>query len=103
MKAGSAIEFFFMRLLDPLLPVLQQLGGLVLLACCIVAWGAMDPRTRNCYRLAYGLVGMGGAGILLAPAFGLGTPELAQTAVIAGFALYMVLDRRRIRHTKEPT
>lgn len=98
----SVVESVYLTHIEPALPLLQQLGGFILLICCVLGWAAMDPKTPNCYRITYGLIGIGGAALTFYPAFGLHVPEWAVAMSIFGFAMYMVLDRRRIRHTKEP-
>lgn len=87
--------------MNNLLVALEVLAGVVFFIYAVIAWGAMSPRTRHCFRLVYGIIGLAGAALALDPFFGGETAPYARAALMFGFALYLVLDRRRIRPQRE--
>lgn len=91
-----------MRLLDVVAVLPQMIAGGAISVCAVLAWSSMGHRTRHCYRFAYGLLGVGGLALIFLP---FAEPEWwhqhVYTALVVGFALYMVLDRRRIRPQRD--
>lgn len=81
--------------------VLEQIGGAVLFCCAVLAWAAMNAQTRHCFRLVYGVIGLAGLTLALDPFFAADLAPWARTALVAAFALHMLLDRRRIRPQRD--
>lgn len=77
--------------------VLNSLAGLAIVLVCIIAWGAMNAKTKHCFRFLYLFIGFCGAGIVLLPHFNKGLAEWAQTALIVAFTLLMLMDRFHAR------
>jgi hypothetical protein len=85
------------EMIGDFLHALEIVAGVVFFVCSVLAWAAMSPSTRHCFRAVYGILGIGGAAIALDPFFDAGVTPYARAALLIGFALYLILDRRRIR------
>lgn len=76
----------------------EMLAAAAIFVCAFLAWEAMSARTRHCFRIVYGGLGMAAFGLVVLPAY----PDYAWLAdwlragLILSFAVYMILDRRRI-------
>lgn len=72
-------------------------AGLILV-CSFLAWEAMSHKTRHCFRVVFGALGLGAAAILLLPLY----PEYEwlrwwiDRGLLLAFAFYLLLDRRRV-------
>jgi len=75
----------------------EMMGGAVCFICAVIAWAAMGRQTRHCFRFVYGVVGVAGLALVLDPLFAAGLAPYARSAIILGFSMHLVLDRRRIR------
>lgn len=90
------------------LTVLQMLAGVVFMVCAVLAWAKMSKRTRHCWRVAYGLIGVSGVALAFGPLFAV--PQIfevefmryVRTAILIGFALYIALDRRDVQKNRAP-
>ena len=81
--------------------LIDAIAGLVVAVCAVLGWKAMDRNTKHCYRLVYGVIGLAGAALALDPLFDAGYAQVARMSLVAGFALYMVLDRRGVRRSRD--
>jgi len=90
-----------------ILNALDALAGIVLMVCAVLAWAAMSHQTRHCWRFTYWLIGVAGLALFAAPFcevpafFGVDLMRYVSTAILVGFALYMALDRRRVRPMRD--
>lgn len=90
------------------LTAVQMLAGVVFMVCAVLAWAKMSKRTRHCWRVAYGLIGVAGMALTFGPfvsvpqILGVDFMRYVRTAVLIGFALYMALDRRDVQKNRMP-
>lgn len=70
----------------------------LIVALCVIAFAHMSKTTRHCYRFIYLVIGVASMALALSPLYEHeGWNESAQNVFIVAVALYMLLDRRRIR------
>jgi len=87
-----------MSFLETIRVILDAGIGAVLVVCSVLAWQSMTARTKNCYRFGFGLIGIPGLALMVLP-FYVGYESWRPwiwTAAGVGFAIYTILDRRRI-------
>lgn len=90
------------------LNAVEIVAGLVFFALSVIAFAAMDHKTRHCFRVTYGVICIAGLALVAAPfcdtviVFGVDLARYAEVGILAAFALYLALDRRRIRPQREP-
>lgn len=84
--------------------VLDMIAAMTILVCCYIAWEWMSHMTRHRFRFVYGVIGLSALAVLVAPVLSSDYEDYLpffKTSMLVGFALYMILDRRRIKHNRE--
>ena len=86
----------------PFLHSLEAMAGAVIVSCCVLAFAAMGPKTRQCFRFVYGVLSLCGLALLALPfaPTHIGMRPWIHAALVAAVAAYLFLDRRRIDRMK---
>jgi hypothetical protein len=81
-----------------LLMIFNVCAGLAVVVLCVLSFRSMSWRTKNCFRAAFGVLGiaaLGAALLPLDPQFDAFTP-LANVGVLFGVGALLALDRSRV-------
>lgn len=85
---------------NSLLIALDIIAGAILVAHAFVAIAHMSRRTRHCIRGAFIVVAVGAVGMVLSPLMDVEWRRYAHVAVVAAWALLVMVDQRK--HLKQP-
>ncbi len=89
--------------MSQVLSLIDILAGAAYFVCAVLAFSAMGPRTKHCYRFVYLVIFLASIALMLGPVFTTEYEPFARAAMMLAGAFYMVLDRRRIRPHWTPT